>query len=238
MRVALLSLLFLIVSPLTAGAFCQLPYPPRICAEFYANDLVFTGKVLSTRYFPNGIDGSGLDGWTYRLRVYKVYRGKLGRTVVVSTDNASDRYPLDNGKSYLLFALQGPEDKIPAIYGCSLSDQLPQGENRVRKIEEILHAKPGAGGHIGGTFVPTGDTKDLSGIRITAHDNGKTYETATAKDGSWDMWVPAGTYNLQASSPHWYISPDDSRSLFPFKNVVIHDGGCADVEFSGMRLMN
>jgi hypothetical protein len=44
------------------------------------------------------------------------------------------------------------------------------------------------------------------------------------------MWVPAGTYDLQAKSPDWYISPDDSESLYPFKNIVIRDGQCADVE--------
>jgi hypothetical protein len=80
---------------------------------------------------------------------------------------------------------------------------------------------------------------DLSGIRITAtaKGSGKPYEAVTAKDGSWDISVPAGIYDLQAKSLHWYVSPDDSDSLYPFKNVVIHDGQCADVEFSGMYLM-
>jgi hypothetical protein len=62
-------------------------------------------------------------------------------------------------------------------------------------------------------------------------------EAVTVKDGSWDMWVPAGTYDLQAKSPDWYISPDDSESLYPCKNIVIRYGQCADVEFSGMPLM-
>lgn len=248
MRTVSLSLLFMMLQPLTAGAICPNPSQPRVCADFFANDLVFTGKVLSARYLEperDNLDPSHQGGWVYSVKVHQVYRGSMNRTVEVYTENTDIRYPLDAGKSYLLFAARGGllDKTVLEIFGCDLNDRLSKARPSIRKIEEILHARPGAGGYIGGGFAPTGggfagDTTDLGGIRITARDDGKTYETVTAKDGSWDMWVPAGTYNLRANSPHWYISPDDWRSLYPFKHIVIHDGGCADVEFSGMRLMN
>jgi hypothetical protein len=203
--------------------------------------LVFIGEVFSVRSVPPGVDGldpDGDGGWIYRLKVHRVYRGRIGKNIEVSTGNDSDRYPLEEGKSYLLFALQGPTDKVAAIYGCSLSEELSQARPVIRKIEEILRTKPGSGGHIGGSFRPTTGTTDLSGIRVTAKGDGKTFQTVTAQDGSWDMWVPTGTYNLQAASPDWYISPDDGESLYPFTDIVIHDGGCADAELSGMHLLH
>lgn len=241
-RTGALGVMLMLLQPLAAGAFCREPYPPRVCAAFFANQIVFTGKVLSVKAVPPGVDGlepepDGNGGWIYRLRVIRSYRGRIGKTLRVSTENESDRYPVDAGKSYLLFAVQRPGDKMPGIYGCSLSAELSEAGPIISKIEEILHAKPGSGGHIGGGFEPTGDMRDLSGIRVTAEGGGKAFQAVTAKDGSWEVWVPAGTYNLQAKSPDWYISPSDWESLYPFKNIVIRDGGCADVELSGMYMV-
>ena len=215
------------------------PDPPRVCAELFNHDLVFTGKVISSSFLaPDAdiYDQGGDGGWISILKVRKMYRGPLRQKVKIYGDI---HWQLDKDRSYLLFADQMENHGTFLLDGCSPIEELPKAHSTVLKIEEILRAKPGSGGHIGGGFTPTGDTTDLSGIRITAtaKGNGKTYEAVTTKDGSWDMWVPAGTYDLQAKALHWYISPDDSDSLYPFKHVVIRDGQCADVEFSGMHLM-
>jgi hypothetical protein len=231
--------LFLLPQPLAAQTICPRPDSPRLCAELFIHDLVLTGKVVSARslspdadIYDPGDDG----GWISVLKVRKIYRGQLSQTVKIYSDV---HWPLDKGKSYLLFADRMDKPGVFLLDGCAPIEEVIKTSPTLLKIEEILRAKPGSGGHIGGGFTPTGDMTDLSGIRITAtaKASGKTYEAVTAKDGSWDMWVPAGTYDLQAKSPHWYVSPDDNDSLYPFKNIDIHDGGCADVEFSGMHLM-
>lgn len=230
---ALLSVLW----PTAAIPWCPEPYPHRICAEFFAADIVFTGKVISPRYLSDGL--SGFDpGWKYSLKVAKIYRGSEAQTIEVYTENNSGRYQLSKGKSYLLFAkrVQSDGTTIFEIFDCSHNLEVSQARPTILQIEKVLNVKPGSGGHIGGGFRPNSGLTDLSGIRITAEDNGKTYEAVTAKDGSWDMWVPAGTYNLQAKSPDWYISPDDHGSFYPFKDIVIRDGQCGDVEFSGMHI--
>ncbi len=43
-------------------------------------------------------------GWLYYLEVLKVYRGKIGRNVVVFSENASARVVMKIDKEYFVFA--------------------------------------------------------------------------------------------------------------------------------------
>ncbi len=208
--------------PRQCWPFCQLPYPPRVCAEFYVNDAVFTGEAVSSQYLADGLtpDKDPGDGWLYHLKVLKVYRGKLGPGVQVYTENASARYELERRNSNLLFAFWDKAKKsVLDVYGCSLSKELSKSGGALRKIHQILTAKPGSGGQIDGQFDASG-YKNPGGIRIVARSREKTYETVTSKDGRFNMRVPAGVYDLTATSPDWYIGPDQTRSLYPHKNIT------------------
>jgi hypothetical protein len=57
---------------------------PRVCAEFFESDSVFTGVVMSERYWSS----PHKDGrYYYRLKVKKVYRGTPQEVIEVFTNN-------------------------------------------------------------------------------------------------------------------------------------------------------
>ncbi len=86
----------------SAIAVCLQPNP-KVCAEFFKSDAVFVGIVIETIPVP---DKDGFyDGWVYRLRAKQVYRGPTQGVIEVYTANDSGRFPLENGETYLLFAI-------------------------------------------------------------------------------------------------------------------------------------
>jgi hypothetical protein len=122
-----LVLVLLALGPREAHAYCPAPTPP-VHQEFIASDAVFTGTVLDERVAP--ARGSAYDGWTYRVRVSRVFRGARVDVLEVFTENSSGRRRLRVGGSYLLFASSaegrleitncghsGPTDKRPRTLG-------------------------------------------------------------------------------------------------------------------------
>jgi hypothetical protein len=212
-------------------SYCDRPDRPRVCDEFFSSDLVFTGKVIATRYMPQGLPGSDL-GWLYTLTVNKIYRGSAGPTVKVYSEANRGGFPLDTGKSYLLFAFA--DRKTLYIAGCGNSTVLGAAPTAIRQIETILSTRAGTGGSIGGRVVAQANDLNLSGIHLIANDGEKTYEAVTANDGSSNIEVPAGAYNLTAKAPlGLFVYRDDPAALKP-NDIVIGNGQCADVYFSAM----
>lgn len=67
-RIVTLSIALLFSLLPSAKAVCQQPHP-RVCAQFFHSDAVFTGTVISIRTEPKGEAIPG--GWFYRLKVTK-----------------------------------------------------------------------------------------------------------------------------------------------------------------------
>jgi hypothetical protein len=86
---------------LCPAAFAHCPVPEiKANGEFFKADFVFTGEVLSQRYVEHGDDS----GWYYRIRLLKILKGPALKEVTVYTEDASNRFPLEVGRDYLLFA--------------------------------------------------------------------------------------------------------------------------------------
>jgi len=77
---------------------------PTVACEFLNGDAVFVGKVVSVKDAP--ARGDEYEGWLYELAVQKLFRGPNTRTIQVFTENSSGRFPLENGKQYLIFAYE------------------------------------------------------------------------------------------------------------------------------------
>lgn len=210
-------------------SFCQQPNPPRVCAEFFVADAVLTGKVISVRYLPQGLPGHD-PGWLYGLKVLRMYRGPAQAVVKVYTENNSARLPLEKNRTYLLFAYRA--DRILEIYGCGNSSGLSRAGAALKQIDEVLkHEESHSGGNIGGRVeLAEGKVADMAGIRVTAQGGSGIYHALTDSSGQFAVQVPAGTYSLRAESSAWNVSPYDLSFNRP-DNVVIHDGGCAELQF-------
>src|SRR5260370_35502441 len=86
----------------TANAVCPRPIPAPN-AEFFKTSMVIAGKVISEKPDVNPYDRKLTEGWFYRIRVERMFRGTQARFVVVYTQNDNARFPLKVGERYLLF---------------------------------------------------------------------------------------------------------------------------------------
>lgn len=212
----------------SAVAVCPEPHP-RVCAEFFKSNAVFIGTVIAERTVPARADF--YDGWVYRLRAKKIYRGPVRETIEVFTGNDNARFPLEVGKTYLLFAYM--YDGRLTIDNCGNSEEFHQAGEAIRQIEDLLkNAKSASGGDISGRIVPW-DLRadiDVAGIVVTARGEGKSYTGVADKDGYFHIQVPAGKYAVRAESSKWLVTPYDLSYDNP-DQVVVYKGSCADLQF-------
>jgi hypothetical protein len=75
---------------------------PKVCSTFFRSEAVFLATVLSETRVVSSDDV--IEGWRYRVRVKRSFRGSTTGTVEVYTENTSARRPLNVGRDYLLFA--------------------------------------------------------------------------------------------------------------------------------------
>lgn len=130
----------------SAAAFCFQPNP-KVCAEFFRNDAVLTGTVLA-EYKVVGEDDS-IYGWTYRLRVKRVYRGHAGDEIEVFTENDSGRLPLEVGETYLLFP-RTIDGRLTIGY-CGNSAKLTEAGDALRQLDDLTkRLKSATGGEVSG----------------------------------------------------------------------------------------
>lgn len=202
---------------------CQQP-PPRVCTEFFKSDVVFTGKVIHVR--DELLGGDTPAGWFYRMRVQQMFRGPAVKTLEVYTENASARYPLELGRSYLLFAWR--DHGRLEITLCGNSSYLEKAGDAIRQIELIKSTR--AGGEIAGR-IGREDSGDYEGIRIVAVGSKGTYEGLTDRLSWFHIPVPEGVYKVHAEAPGRKFVPYDLTYDDP-DHIVVHPGGCPQMEFA------
>ncbi len=214
----------LLLQALPAVAACPQP-DPKVCAEFFKSAAVFVGTVVSQRTVPPG--GDFYDGWSYRLRVHRMFRGPGRRIIDVFTENSSARFPLEVGREYLLFARKS--NGRLEIDCCGNSGQLSEVKDKIREIEQLAKASSGA---ILGRVAYQGLGTGVDKIRVVARGAGKTYTAVTDRDGWFRMTVRPGRYSVLVKSPDvsaYDLSYDDPSDF------VVPRGGCAQLQFVAIR---
>jgi len=209
-------------SAITVWTFCLQP-PPRVCTEYYDSDAVFIGKVIGVRQVS---EGEYTAGWFYRMRVQKSFRGPTDPVIEVYTGNDSARFPLVEGRQYLLFA-RSFEGRLNIGY-CGNSGLLEKSADAVTQIKQIKQTK--SGGEIAGR-IGRDDSNDYEGVRIVAVGNKGTYEALTDRLSWFHMRVPEGTYKVHAEAPGRKFVPYDLTYDDP-DHIVVHPGGCPQMEFA------
>jgi len=224
-RAAALAVIWLLMV-LPLSAVCRLPHP-RACSEFFHSDAVFTGTVISVREWPRG--QASPEGWFYRLKVTKSYRGPSQDVIEIFTGNDTGRFPLEKGQAYLIFAHN--ENKNLNIDNCGNSAELSKAGETIRQIESLVaNMKTASGGDIDGRVVAS--TKDASarGITVTAKGSGKTYTSVTDDEGWFHIHVPPGKYVVWPATSQWVVTPYE-LSYDNEDHVSIEPGGCAELQF-------
>lgn len=207
-------------------AFANCPVPEiKANGEFFKASSVFTGTVLSQRYTEHEDDF----GWHYRIRILRVFKGPVLKDVAVYTEDASNRFPLETGRDYLLFAyrLHGRLE----IDSCGNSALLSKAATSVQQIQSIATALDG---EIEGWVAPETNGVDLSAIHVTIHGGSQEYRALTDKDGYFHFRAPKGNYVVDFSNKEYYLNGDDEFWYSP-KQFLLHAGESAALQMVSVR---
>jgi len=187
----------------------------------------FTGTVVSVQEWPKR--EASPEGWLYRLRLIKSYRGPSAGPIEIFTGNDTGAFPLQKGQAYLIFAYK--KGGILNIDNCGNSAELSKAGEAIQQIEtSVTNMKSASGGDIGGRVVASQDNANASGIAVTAKGGGKTYTAVTDQDGRFHIRVPAGKYTVWPETSRWIVTPYE-LSYDNEDHVSIEPGGCAELQF-------
>ncbi len=102
-------------------------------AELDRSSAVIVGTVVSER--ATGETKNFLEGMTYTVRVDETLRGLVGKTVELFSENSSGRFPMEKGKTYLLFIYQAI-DRLAAD-NCGNSGLLTEKKSVLASVRQL-----------------------------------------------------------------------------------------------------
>lgn len=82
------------------GAYCGVP-EIRANGEYFQSDVVSSGTATWANY--------SAGGGMYRVQVRRIFRGPIRNESIVCTKDDDNRFPLEKGSRYLLFAIRHAE---------------------------------------------------------------------------------------------------------------------------------
>jgi hypothetical protein len=225
-RIVTLLLCFALFS-LTAFANCRVP-GIKANGEFFKSDLVFLGTVLSERY-SEGPGAQDNGGWYYQVRVLQIFKGPILKQLTVYTEDASNRFPLEKGRDYLLFAYRW-HGRLE-IDGCGNSALLSDAAKSIQQIRSIATTRDG---EIEGWLAPETDGVNLSGIHVVILSGSHVYRALTDKDGYFQFRAPEGRYVVDFSNHEYYLNGGDEFWYGPVR-FRLHAGESAALQMVSVR---
>jgi hypothetical protein len=212
----------ILLGPATVECYCP-ALAPKVCSTFYRSDAVFLATVLSEASVVSKDDF--IEGWRYRVRVKRPFRGTVTETVEVYTENTSSRLPLKVGRDYLLFAkiangrLLISDDCGPASDESRLSDNIREiarlQRSKVSTIEGAVH-----------TGFPTGT--GAPGVSITISGMGRSERLTSGVNGEFRATVPPGRYQVTVDPT---VAVPYDLNWIDGSNVILRPGECGQLLF-------
>ncbi len=218
----------------SANAFCWVPQPQLVCAEYFASQLVVEATLtkISPIYDKRGDEAAS--SFIYTLRVNRALRGEYQGSLRVLELNDSGRATFDwtSHRDYLLFLNYSANDKAWSLDGCGNSGPMSKAKAALAAIDAIEAAT--GGGVIHG--IVSGEaaqdpSQGIAGIHIKIHGVNGNYTAITNAKGAFNVKVPAGEYRVRVvdstrTFKKYFISYED-----PDK-VRIEPGGCVQIQFA------
>jgi hypothetical protein len=108
--------------------------------EFAESDLVFIGRVLSERQTPNpprpAHSAAVFDpGHTYTVEVTEVFRGTPRRRTELFAEYNSGQFPMDIGKTYLVFA--SARGGLLSASPCGSAGEVKDRAREIARVREL-----------------------------------------------------------------------------------------------------
>ncbi len=196
---------------------------PKVCSEFFRSDAVFLGAVTARQEV---IDDEGfIEGWIYKVRLTRTFKGGLPRDLSVHVPNDSGRLTLDVGREYVLFASE-IGGRLEIVNDCGPASDPDRKQEVIREIQ-ALHGASGAvieGETVRGTSTGPG----VPGVIVTATGVGKVLRARTDRNGEFRVRVPPRRYRV-AVNPDVAIPSD--LTLDDPDSLELKQGQCAQIQF-------
>jgi hypothetical protein len=123
----------LLLTGTTVHAVC-LNSHPSVAKEYKAAKAVVAATVVAERLIPSA-EADFYDGTIYRIRVDKAFRGSLGDSAEIFSENSSGRFPMTVGAKYLLFIHTGTAGM--RVDYCGNSGLLPKRRKELEQVERL-----------------------------------------------------------------------------------------------------
>jgi hypothetical protein len=216
---------------------CDFVGPP--CEEYWQSQAVFAGKVIKKSMFYVE-EGEGDSRHKYqqvlvRFSIEQVFKGVAGDEVEIVTGMSGGDcgYHFKDGERYVVYAIRSGRDKSRLYSGiCNRIKLVAEADEDFAYFRAIPEA--GTGGLVYGrvkkltgplSFEIRYQETYLDNIKVAIEGNGRKFETATNKDGYYQVsGLAPGQYNVTAG-----IS--DSQNSISQSTVDIVDRGCAARDF-------
>jgi hypothetical protein len=122
---------------------------PSVPAEFKSAASVITGRVLGGRNISEPDDPQGFAWTVYTVQVLKTFKGRPQRMIQLLSENTSARFPMDIGKTYLLFVSQSQvaemagQERLPTKYidNCGNSAPAEDATSAVNLVRELSKSR-------------------------------------------------------------------------------------------------
>lgn len=116
-----------------------------VVAEFKKSPFVITGRVLDERTISTPDDPEGYEWTIYTVKVLETFKGKSQETIRLLSENTSSRFPMDTGKSYLLFVSQSHmvemagQERLPGDYvdDCGNSALVHDAKHAIKVVRGL-----------------------------------------------------------------------------------------------------
>jgi len=216
-------------------SFCSVPQPRLVCAEYFASQLVIEATLIKINELHDKDDPEAISAYVYTLSVNQSLRGKTAGTVRVYEGNDSGRATFGwvAGRKYLLFLFHSWERNGDwALDGCGNSGPLSKANVALSEIAAIKAAR--GGGVIHGAVSNQPISISVAGIQIEATGQSGRYTATTNEKGEFQLAVPAGRYVVRATKDGFEFDTADI-SYQDSLSVRIEPGGCAQVQFAGVK---
>jgi Carboxypeptidase regulatory-like domain len=224
-----LLLMLVLLSGRPAMAFCNLPQPRLVCAEYFASKVVVEATLVKVKAICDKTDPEYVLANLYSLRAEKVFRGNIAHVFRVYEGNDSGRATFDweIRRKYLLFLFYVDSEKSWALDGCGNSGPISLARPVLGQIESIQ--KNHGDGFIHGVVSQRALSDPISGVRVEARGKRGRYATTTDAKGEFDFKVSPGRYVVRAIRPGFVFDTADV-SYEDTQNVLIEPGGCAQIQ--------
>jgi hypothetical protein len=107
--------------------------PEKEAREAYA---VVIGTVVGVKEGPAPLEGEEGEGTVYQLRVEETLRGHRRKTFALFSENTSARFPMEVGRTYLVFVHK--RDKTFFATNCGSSGELSERSQLLGQLRKTL----------------------------------------------------------------------------------------------------